>query len=99
VFLVGFLDHQVLRNRQTALAFASTLDRNAWVVTWIRLEGDFKKLCEFDIFKDYEQVEILEEVDNSKQHIVFLDGYDLKGDNHSKIHEDLGLLAICGQWD
>ena len=77
----------------TALAFASTLDRNEWVVTWVHLEendypscvrweGGFMKSCEIYKSNVYELDEILEEVDCLKQHIVFLDGYTENGIKH-----------------
>ena len=39
-----------------------------------------------------ELFEILNEVDNSKQHIVFIDGYVLNGDNHNSVQK------ICKFW-
>jgi hypothetical protein len=87
----------------TALAFASTLNRRDWVVTWIhlsrvsvplcvRLEGDLKRSCKIKDFYIQELFEILNEVDNSKQHIVFIDGYALNGDNHNNVQK------ICNLW-
>jgi hypothetical protein len=87
----------------TALAFASTLDRNEWVVTWIhlsrayypvcvRLEGDFKKSQEIYDSNIDKLFDILEEVDRSKQHIVFIDGYTLNGDKH------IDVQKACYSW-
>ena len=87
----------------TTLAFASTLERNNWIITWIhldradypvcvRLEGDSKKSREiYDINID-ELFDILEEVDESKQHIVFIDGYTLNGDKH------IDIQKACYSW-
>jgi hypothetical protein len=60
----------------TSLAFASTLDKNIWVITWIyldivnypvcvRLEGDSKKSREIYVSIIDELFDILEEVDDS----------------------------------
>jgi hypothetical protein len=101
----------------TSLAFASTLDRNKWVITWIhfdrakypvcvRLEGDSKKSREINDNNIDELFEILEEVAESKQHIVFIDGFILKGDKHifvqkacyswlEKDREKRRLVVVC----
>jgi hypothetical protein len=87
----------------TALAFASTLDRNTWVITWIhldradypvcvRLEGDSKKSREIYDSNIEELFDILEEVDKSKQHIVFIDGYTLNGRKHIDVQQ------ACYSW-
>jgi hypothetical protein len=87
----------------TSLAFASTLDRKNWIVTWIhlqraryplcvRLEGDLKKSREIYDSNIDELFDILEEVDESKQHIVFLDGYTLNGYKH------IDVQMACYSW-
>ena len=87
----------------TALAFASTLDRKEWVVTWIhlgrdnypvcvRLEGDSKKSREIRESKIDLLCDILEEVDESKQHIVFIDGYTRNGPKHIDVQQ------ACYSW-
>jgi hypothetical protein len=87
----------------TALAFASTLNRKEWAVTWIhldrskypvcvRLEGDSKKSREIHDSNIRELFEILDEVDTSKQHIVFIDGYTLNGDKH------IDVQKACYSW-
>jgi DNA polymerase III delta prime subunit len=86
----------------TALAFASTLDKKDWVVTWIhlgdyypvcvRLEGDSKKSRKIYDSNIEELFDILEEVDESKQHIVFIDGYTLNGDKH------IDVQKACYSW-
>jgi KaiC/GvpD/RAD55 family RecA-like ATPase len=87
----------------TALAFASTLDRKDWIVTWIhldradypvcvRLEGDSKKSREIYDSNIDDLFDILEEVDESKQHIVFIDGYTLNGDKH------IDVQKACYSW-
>jgi adenylate kinase family enzyme len=87
----------------TALAFASTLDRKDWVVTWIRLrrrdypqclrlEKDCDKSMEIHDSNIDELFDILGEVDGSKQHIVFLDGYTSKGRKHSDVQQ------ACYSW-
>ena len=83
----------------TALAFAATLDRNEWVVTWIhlqrenlplcvRLENGSKKARQIQPTDSDSITDILAEVDESKQHIVFLDGYVLNGENHVHIKQE-----------
>lgn len=87
----------------TALAFASTLERNEWVISWIhlyrcrfpeyvRLEGNSKKsrlLCDSNIDEVYNY---LQEIDSSKKHIVFLDGFALSGRKHNHFQQ------ICYRW-
>lgn len=67
----------------TAMAFASTLDRNEWILTWIhvkvsfasswlcvRLEGDERKTRRFQIC---EMNEVLHN-ESGKKYLVLLDG-------------------------
>ena len=85
----------------TALAFASTLDRNDIDVTWIhlsraftpmcvRLQGSLKKSREIENIEDLKL--ILNDVDASKTHLVFLDGYTTKGPRH------IEFLMACNSW-
>ncbi|KAJ8327856.1 hypothetical protein O5D80_003253 [Batrachochytrium dendrobatidis] len=87
----------------TALAFASTLDKNDWVVTWIhlyidcypvcvRLEGDSKKSQEIYDSNIDKLFDILHKVDESKQHIVFIDGYTSNGQKHIDVQQ------ACYSW-
>jgi DNA polymerase III delta prime subunit len=89
----------------TALAFASTLDKNDWIVTWIhleredypvcvRLEDDLKKSKEIHDNNINELLDILddEDVSGSKKHIVFIDGYALNGDKH------IDIQKACYSW-
>jgi hypothetical protein len=83
--------------------FASTLDRTEWVVTWIhldrddlpvcvRLEGEIKKARKIYRRSSDEIFDILDEVDESMQQIVFLDGYTLNGPKH------INFLQTCYLW-
>jgi hypothetical protein len=86
----------------TALAFASTLDRNEWVITWIhlrraaspvcmRLEGHVKKCRKFK----YDALDEVLPIDiKGMKNFVFLDGYaELKNsDNHGSIQRG------CHDW-
>ncbi|EGF80872.1 hypothetical protein BATDEDRAFT_24341 [Batrachochytrium dendrobatidis JAM81] len=87
----------------TALAFASTLDKNDWVVTWIhlyidcypvcvRLEGNSKKSQEIYDSNIDKLFDILHKVDESKQHIVFIDGYTSNGQKHIDVQQ------ACYSW-
>ncbi|EGF78076.1 hypothetical protein BATDEDRAFT_26764 [Batrachochytrium dendrobatidis JAM81] len=87
----------------TALAFASTLDKKDWVVTWIhlyidrypvcvRLESDSKKSQEIYDSNIDKLFDILHKVDESKQHIVFIDGYTSNGQKH--IDEEEYIHAV-----
>jgi DNA polymerase III delta prime subunit len=87
----------------TTLAFASTLERNEWVISWIhldrnrfpvyvRLEGDSKKSREIYDANIDELYEILKEIDSSKKHIVFIDGYALNGRKHIDVQQ------VCYFW-
>ena len=87
----------------TTLAFASTLERNNWVITWIhldkllcpvcvRLEDESKKSRKISGSNIDELNDILKEVDKSKQHIVFIDGFTLTGRKHSNIYQ------ACFEW-
>ena len=88
----------------TALAFASTLDRNEWVVTWIhlqrfenpicvRLENDSKKICRLRLLDILSLDSILEDKDKStKKHIVFVDGFVLNVENHGLVQRE------CSTW-
>ncbi|OAJ44884.1 hypothetical protein BDEG_28068 [Batrachochytrium dendrobatidis JEL423] len=87
----------------TALTFASTLDKNDWVVTWIhlyidcypvcvRLEGDSKKSQEIYDSNIDKLFDILHKVDESKQHIVFIDGYTSNGQKHIYVQQ------ACYSW-
>ncbi|KAK5665313.1 hypothetical protein QVD99_008145 [Batrachochytrium dendrobatidis] len=87
----------------TVLAFSSTLDKNDWVVTWIhlyidcypvcvRLEGDSKKSQEIYDSNIDKLFDILHKVDESKQHIVFIDGYTSNGQKHIDVQQ------ACYSW-
>ncbi|OAJ40780.1 hypothetical protein BDEG_24481 [Batrachochytrium dendrobatidis JEL423] len=87
----------------TVLEFASTLDKNDWVVTWIhlyidcypvcvRLEGDSKKSQEIYDSNIDKLFDILHKVDESKQHIVFIDGYTSNGQKHIDVQQ------ACYSW-
>ncbi|KAI9326130.1 hypothetical protein BDR26DRAFT_877974, partial [Obelidium mucronatum] len=84
----------------TALAFASTLDRNEWTITWIhlfrskhpicvRLEGETKKSR---TIHPNEIANVLEAEVASKNHIVLIDGYATAGNDHIEILKD------CDEW-
>jgi DNA polymerase III delta prime subunit len=89
----------------TALAFASTLDSNKWIVTWIHLsrmdfpvcvryERGTKKSRKIDL-KDPmlpDLDDVLFDVGDSTQHIVFVDGYTLTGNRHIDIQQ------TCYSW-
>jgi hypothetical protein len=87
----------------TALAFASTLGRKDWIVTWIhlsrnkyplcvRFESDSKKSRKMHSGNIEELFYVLEEVDVLKHHIVFIDGFVLSGVNHVEIQH------ACYSW-
>ncbi|KAI3655568.1 hypothetical protein MP638_002633, partial [Amoeboaphelidium occidentale] len=87
----------------TALAFASTLDNSDWTVTWVHLdrEGDIecvryengkKKTCYIEQQTLEKLDAILDEVDDDRKHIVFIDGFALKGDKHTDIQR------ACTRW-
>ena len=88
----------------TALAFASTLNSYEWVVTWIHLSRDDFPVCVryekgekksrvVDISRNWDELdEILYNVDDSAQHIVFVDGYALNGLRHIDIQQQ------CNWW-
>jgi hypothetical protein len=84
----------------TTLAFASTLDSNEWVVTWIHLsrrkapicvryENGIKKTCGIQL---EELKGILGEVDETQNHVVFIDGFASNGNKH------IDILWICDSW-
>lgn len=79
------------------------MEKNDWVVTWIhlsrdeypvcvRLEGDSKKSRVIEHTSIDELVDILKEVDESKQHFVFIDGYTFEG------HKHLQVQQACYSW-
>eukprot|EP01041_Mallomonas_annulata_P012591 gene12591-26513_t len=88
----------------TSLAFASTLDRNVWAITWIHLSKQGPPTCirfemtekttcflfNSDIFLLYS---VLNEYDDGrKKHIVFLDGFV------GSITEHKNISNICHGW-
>ena len=87
----------------TALAFASTLDKTEWTVTWIHLSrfkfpvivrfGNGEKKALEIVDTNIERIrEILYEIKESKRHIVFVDGYTLNGPKHIEIQ------MTCYSW-
>ncbi len=87
----------------TALSFAYTLDRKDWIVTWIhlslsrfpvcvRLDGHLKKSTVISNVKYDELKDLLEEIDHSKKHIVFVDGYVSDG------HKHIAIQICCNSW-
>jgi DNA polymerase III delta prime subunit len=87
----------------TALAFASTLDSNQWIVTWIHLSrmdfpvcvryerGGKKTRSIWDRSLD-ELDDVLDEVEGHRRHIIFIDGYALNGDKH------IDIQKTCYSW-
>ena len=86
----------------TTLAFASTLDWNQWAVTWIhlsrrrypvcmRLDGLSRKSREIKYTDIDELNDTLNEVEETKNHIVFIDGFTL-----SEKHIDFQMA--CYSW-
>jgi hypothetical protein len=87
----------------TAIAFASSLDRNQWIITWISLSrgrltvltrfyGNSIKSCEIGVQNlSTDVLDLLNEVDDSKQHLVFIDGYVLTDRNDE-------LQQSCNTW-
>jgi hypothetical protein len=91
----------------TTLAFASTLNKTDWTVTWIhlgrrklpfciRIEDGMKKTLKFHFSSStslqYVLMQSLNTVDENKKHIVFLDGYVMSKSNHDD------LLTVCDRW-
>jgi hypothetical protein len=58
----------------------------------VRLEGNLKKSREICDRNIDEVFDILEKVDESKQHIVFIDGYIQNGDKH------IDVQKACYSW-
>ncbi|KAI3655578.1 hypothetical protein MP638_004124 [Amoeboaphelidium occidentale] len=87
----------------TALAFASTCDSHDWAVTWIHVKRQRLPACvRFDKGKKKtftlknrslsELDAILDEIDDDRKHIIFIDGFALKGDCH------MDILKTCTAW-
>ncbi|KAI9908456.1 hypothetical protein PsorP6_003125 [Peronosclerospora sorghi] len=72
----------------TAVTFALTLARTEWVVTWISLKSDIAPVC-VRLEKGRELHLILDGVDDTKKHILFLDGFTLN---------KFGEKILCREW-
>jgi DNA polymerase III delta prime subunit len=77
----------------TTLAFASTLNRDEWIVTWIhlsrsyssfcvRFENEVKKTTEINLPESTNFDNLCEFNQNGKKQIVFLDGFVFNAENH-----------------